>query len=184
VSVPAPQARLFAALDVPEPVREALAGWARDVVGEREGLRLLAPETFHVTLCFLGARPEAEAARIGELVAGCATPVGGLRLGKAVWFAPRRPRVLAAAVQDEQGSLAALQRRVSDALAAQAGFEPEPRAYNPHLTVARVRSGARVRPEEVEPPPPLPFDGAAVTLYRSYPGRGGARYEAVSRTAV
>jgi 2'-5' RNA ligase len=183
VSVPAPQARLFAALDLPEPVRDTLAGWARDVVGDREELRLLTPESLHVTLCFLGGRPEADVARIGELVAACAGPVGGLALGEALWFAPRRPRVLAAGVVDSDGSLAALQGRVADALAAGAGFEPEARPYRPHVTVARVRGGARVYPEALEPPP-LGFDGAAVTLYRSHPGRGGARYEPVSRTPV
>jgi 2'-5' RNA ligase len=184
VSAPAPQVRLFAALDLPGEVRDALAAWARDAVGDREELRLVAPESLHVTLCFLGGRPEADAARIGELVAGCAGPAGGLRLGEAVWFAPRRPRVLAAAVADADGSLAALQGRVSEALAAGAGFEPEARPYRPHVTVARVRGGARVRPEALEPPPPLAFDGAAVTLYRSHPGRTGARYEPVSRTPV
>jgi 2'-5' RNA ligase len=184
VSALAPQVRLFAALDLPPPARDALAAWAWDVAGDREDLRLVAPESLHVTLCFLGGRPEADAARIGVLVAGCAVPVGGLRLGEAVWFAPRRPRVLAAAVVDAEGSLAALQRRVADALAAGARFEPEGRAYSPHVTVARVRRGARVRPQALEPPPPLAFDGAAVTLYRSLPGPGGARYEPVSRTPV
>jgi 2'-5' RNA ligase len=184
VSAPAPPARLFAALDLPQPVRDALAAWAREVAGDRAELRLLAPEFLHVTLCFLGGRPEADVARIGELVAGCTRPAGGLRLGEAVWFAPRRPRVLAAAVLDAEGSLAALQRRVSDALATGAGFEPEGRPYSPHVTVARVRGGARVRAQALEPPPPLAFDGAAVTLYRSHPGRGGARYEPVSRTPV
>jgi 2'-5' RNA ligase len=184
VSAPAPQARLFAALDLPQPARDALAAWARDVVGDREDLRLVAPESLHVTLCFLGGRPEADAARIGELVAACAAPAAGLGLGEAVWFAPRRPRVLVVAVVDAEGSLAALQGRVSEVLAAGAGFEPEARAYSPHVTVARVRRGARVRPQALEPPPPLAFDGAAVTLYRSRPGPGGARYEPVSRTPV
>jgi 2'-5' RNA ligase len=184
VSAPAPQARLFAALDLPEPVRQALAGWALDTVGDHEELRLVAPESLHVTLCFLGGRPETDAPRIGALVAACAGPVRGLALVEALWLAPRRPRVLAAGVVDPEGALAALQGRASDALAAGAGFAPEARPYRPHVTVARVRGGARVRADALEPPPPLAFDGAAVTLYRSHPGRGGARYEPVSRTPV
>ena len=178
-----PRVRLFAALDVPEAVREELASWAARVGGPIERLRLLAPESLHVTLAFLGWRGEEEAGPIGALVADCARPVPALALGGAAWLPPRRARVLAAEVGDRDGALAALQASVSEALAEHAGYEPERRAYRPHVTVARARGELR-RPPDVEPPAPLEFDGAAVTLYRSRLGRGGARYEPVARTAL
>jgi 2'-5' RNA ligase len=184
VSEPGSRARLFAALDLPEAVRAELSRWARDEAGGMDGLRLLAPESFHVTLAFLGWRDVADAPRIGELVASCAGPVPGLSLGAAAWFAPRRPRVLAADVVDGEGALGALEQRVSAALAAGAAYEPEHRPYHPHVTIARVRGGARVRAVELAPPAPLEFEGAAVTLYRSHTGPGGARYQALSRTAI
>lgn len=181
---PGARVRLFAALDVPEEVRGALARWAREQAGGIAGLRLLAPETLHVTLCFLGWRETAAVEGIGELVAGCAAPVPGLALATPAWFAPRRPRVLVVEVADRTGALRSLQGRLSGALAAGAGYEPERRPFRPHVTVARVGARARVRPVQLAAPEPLRFDGAAVTLYRSRPGRGGARYEPLRRVAV
>lgn len=180
------KARLFAALELPGDVRAELGRWAGEVAAPLPGLRVLAPESLHVTLCFLGWREAADARRIGEAVAGCAAPVPGLALGAGAWFPPRQPRVLVVEVEDREGALAALQGRVEEALVAHAGHEPEQRAYRPHVTVARARKGARPpgRREPVPPPRPLQFDGAAVTLYRSHLGRGGARYESVSRTEV
>lgn len=183
MSQDADRVRLFAALDIPDDVRAELARWSRAEVSNVEGLRLLEPESFHVTLCFLGWREAAAAQRIAAVVARCAGPARGLALDGAEWFAPRRPRVLSAAVADSRGELHALHERLCGALAAEVGYEREYRSYNPHVTVARVRGDLR-RPPAVDPPAPLKFDGAAVTLYRSHLGRGGARYEAVARTAV
>ena len=179
---PGPKVRLFAALDLPDEARTELARWAGTARGV-PGVRLLPAESFHMTLCFLGWRDEGEADRIAELVAGCASPVPGLTLGRVAWLPPRRPRVLAAEVVDGEGALVALQERVSSVLAAEAGYEPEQRRYRPHVTVARLRGGPD-RPPALRAPAPVAFTGAAVTLYRSHLGRAGARYEAVSRTPV
>jgi 2'-5' RNA ligase len=173
--------RLFAALDVPEAVRAALARWSEGVSGV-EGVRRLAPETFHVTLCFLGWRPADEVERIGRLVTGCATPVPGLSLSDVAWLPPRRPRVLAADVGDADGRLGALQSQLAARLAEAAGYVPERRRYRPHVTVARARG--LDRPPRLDPPPEVEFAGAAVTLYRSHSGRGGARYEALARAEL
>ncbi len=54
----------------------------------------------------------------------------------------RRPRVLWAGVQETTGQLQALQERVERALNP-LGFPPEGRAFSPHLTLGRVREGAR-----------------------------------------
>ena len=179
-------ARLFAAVELPAGVRAALAGWGERAVGGRAALRAVPPENLHVTLCFLGARAEAEAEAIGELVRSCADGPVALALGPALWLAPRRPHVLTVAIEDPDGRLGALQAAVAAALVAGAGFAPEPRPFRPHVTVARVRGGARVRPGEVtlEDPPVLAFPAAAVTLFRSHLGRDGARYAAVARAPL
>ncbi|MDX6699654.1 MAG: 2,3-cyclic 3-phosphodiesterase [Solirubrobacteraceae bacterium] len=180
-----PRVRLFAALDVPRDVVSELTRWSRDVAGSVEGLRLLPPESFHVTLCFLGWREAGEAERIGRVVERCAARATGLALDGAAWFPPRRPRVLSAAIADTRGELGDLQARLSAALAEEAGYEPEHRVYNPHVTVARVRGDTRLRrAPELDPPAPLPFDGTAVTLYRSLRGGGAARYEPVTRVGL
>jgi 2'-5' RNA ligase len=176
-------ARLFVALELPEPVVEALLAWRAPLLRGRDELRALAPEALHVTLAFLGWKPEAAIAPLAELVEACATGVGGvagLALGEPLWLPRRRPRVLAVGVEDRHGALTALQERLVERLAADDWHEPELRPYLPHVTVARVRRGAAPRARELPPLTGLAFDGAAVVLYRSRLSQAGARYEPLS----
>ncbi len=181
------KARLFVALDIPEGVREALAAWQRRELAALPELRPVAPEALHVTLCFLGWRDLAEAGRIGELAVGAAEAVQNLALGEPTWLPRRVPRVLAIEVEDAGGRCANLQSAVSDALVAGGFYERETRPFLPHVTVGRVRGrrsprGVRHRPPG--PPPPLAFEGAAVTLYRSRPAAGGSTYEPLARAVL
>ena len=182
----ASKARLFVALDLPSGPRAALARWAARELSEQAALRLVAAEALHVTLCFLGWREEAEVAAVAELVRVCASPpvTAQLTIGAPAWLPPRRPRVLAVDLADPDGAVGDLQARVSAVLAAGAGYEPETRPFRPHVTVARVARGARLRTPIPSPPPPLRFAGEALTLYRSRLARSGARYESVVRQAL
>ena len=49
--------RLFVAVDLPDDVREGLAGWAADRGRDLPALRILPARSLHLTLCFLGWRP-------------------------------------------------------------------------------------------------------------------------------
>ena len=154
--------RLFVALDLPAAVRGALHEWASSLADP--SLRLIAPESLHVTLLFLGESEPVPLPEPGE------APV--LSLAR-----PRRtPRFLAVSLDDPSGRAAELHRAVVEA----AGREPEARPFWPHVTVARPRDRrGRPRRGALPPPPALEFSGAALTLYRSHLGRGPARYEAV-----
>jgi 2'-5' RNA ligase len=182
------RARLFVALDLPEPVVAALEEWRAPLLADERALRAVAPEALHATLCFLGVQPEAAIPPLGAVVEACAGRVGSasaLALGAPLWLPRRRPRVLAIALDDRHGELTALQEGLLGALVDGGWHEPEPRPYLPHVTVARVRGGdgqpARTLPDA---PPELVFDGAALTLYRSHLDPGGARYEALARAPL
>jgi 2'-5' RNA ligase len=193
-------ARLFVALELPSPVREALIAWRAREAAEIEALRPVAADALHVTLCFLGARDEAEIPAIAAATTACAAPVEELALGAALWLPPRAPRVLTLALEDPRGTHVALQSRLSAALAAGGWYVPDPRPYLPHVTVARVRGAGGPRgaqrgaqrsragglPPAVElaPPPPLRFGGEALVLHRSRLGPGGPRYEALARAEL
>jgi RNA 2',3'-cyclic 3'-phosphodiesterase len=178
-------ARLFVALELPSAVAEALVAWRAPLLREVDGLRAVAPEALHVTLCFLGQRPAAAIGPLAELVEGSAGPASGLALERAQWLPRRRPRVLAVALDDRHGELGALQQRLVERLAQAGWHEPEARPYLPHVTVARVRGDARVAVGDPLPAlSPLVFDGAAVTLYRSRPHPSGSRYEPLSCNAL
>ncbi|HEU4700934.1 MAG TPA: RNA 2',3'-cyclic phosphodiesterase [Conexibacter sp.] len=176
-------ARLFVALDLPLPVVDALVAWRTPLLRELDALRPVPRESLHVTLAFLGWKDEATVAPLAALVEGCAAEAGGvagLALGEPLWLPRRRPRVLAVALEDRHGQLAALQGSLVERLAGGGWYEPEARPYLPHVTTARVRRGATVSGGRLAAPPALAFDGAAVVLYRSHLSSAGARYEPLS----
>jgi 2'-5' RNA ligase len=142
--------------------------------------RPLDQASFHVTLAFLGHRPEADVAVVGEVLAAL-TPrePAPLALGDGLLLPPRRARVLTVALVDESGALAQVQRELSDGLVAGGVFTPEARPFRPHVTVARIRPGARA-PRAIDAElEPVAFRAGPVVLYRSRTGRGGATYEAL-----
>jgi RNA 2',3'-cyclic 3'-phosphodiesterase len=176
--------RLFVAVDLPDPTRRALAGWAAARADEIAGLRLVPERSLHVTLCFLGWRPASDAGHVGRVALAAAGPVGEVEPTAGAWLPERRPRVLAVDLDDSGGRLAALQARVSEALAAETGNQPEKRPFRAHVTVARVRRGERVRPVALPDPPAGRFAPSALTLYRSVLQRSGAEYEPLARVEL
>jgi 2'-5' RNA ligase len=177
-------ARLFAALDLPAPVRDALGAFGRAAADDDFALRAVRDDALHVTLAFLGHRSLDDIDPAREAVRAVAAPVPDLALGEVLWLSPRRPHVLTVEVVDPAGALVALQARVVEALAEAVGFEPERRRFRPHVTVARVRHGAAPRRRGLPEAPSASFAGEALTLYRSWLGRGPARYEPLERVAL
>ena len=176
--------RLFVALELPAAVREALVGWRTEALRGLDGLRPLAPEHLHVTLCFLGWQERASVDAISAACAAAAAAAknpGELEAGAAVWLPPRRPRVLAMDLTDAGGRVAALQAALSAELESGGWYESEKRPFRPHVTVARVGRGARPPRGRLPPVPPTRFSASALTLYRSRLSPAGARYEALGR---
>jgi 2'-5' RNA ligase len=175
--------RLFVALDLPAPARAALAAF-REAAADPEVWRPVPDEALHLTLVFLGHRPQSDVERIAAVLRAAPAHAPRLALGRALALPPKRPRVLTAEVDDPHGSLRALQAAVSQDLAARRLYTPEERPYRPHATVARLRVGGdRVKAGRAPLPDPqaLEFRGEALTLYRSQLRReGGARYEALA----
>jgi RNA 2',3'-cyclic 3'-phosphodiesterase len=176
--------RLFVALDLPAQARAALAAF-RDAAADPAVWRPLPDEALHLTLAFLGRRPEGDVASVERVLTAAAGPAPPLALGGPLLLPPRRPRVLCADVEDREGVLAALQARVSEGLASAGVYVPEKRPFRAHATVARLRPRARApREGPAEGPEPLAFRGEAVTLYASHLHPAGARYEALARVPL
>jgi 2'-5' RNA ligase len=170
-------------MDLPEPARVELAKWRAEAFAGREDVRLVAPEAVHVTLVFLGYKPEKEIPRIAELmrasVPGGEPPELAAMGVKPV--PPRRPRLFALDLDDDGGRAVAVQAVLSEAFAAEKLYVPEKRPFWPHLTLARVKRFAVAQPLEAPPPPSAAWRADAVTLYRSTLLRQGARYDALER---
>jgi RNA 2',3'-cyclic 3'-phosphodiesterase len=180
-------ARLFVALELPAEAREQVVEWQREALGaHRDALRLVAPAALHVTLAFLGHHPEAA---VDEIAAAALSRLDGpappsLEFAAVAPVPPRRPRLLALDLADPDGRAAAVQAAVEAPLVAGGWYEPEKRPFWPHLTVARVRSGARP-PRDLEADPPAgSFVADEVVLYRSKLGRGGAQYTPLARMTL
>ena len=181
----AERARLFVALELPRAVRTVLFAWARQQVGETPRVRVVDPESLHVTLCFLGSRPVADVDGIAAAcVAVSGRPAATLTLGEALWLPPRRPRVLTVELADERGRLSAVQSGLAHALQDGGFYEPEKRPFLAHVTVARIQREGRPRRSELPAPEPLRFTGSTVTVYQSLLGGGPARYQALTSVTL
>ncbi|HEY5943675.1 MAG TPA: RNA 2',3'-cyclic phosphodiesterase [Solirubrobacterales bacterium] len=178
-----PRVRLFVALDLPAELREGIAAWGREALGD-PALRPVVEESLHLTLAFLGSRPEGEIEAIAEIVREGVGPAPWVELLEPVQRPPRgRARVFALPVISPGSE--ALQAGVSGGLEEAGLYEPEKRPFWPHVTVARVRPEARGsrRPAVVSDPPGGLPEGLRearicrrMTLYRSELQSTGARY--------
>lgn len=186
-----PRARLFVALDLPDRVRAGIAEWGRGALADPE-LRPVKPESLHITLAFLGYRPEKEIPRLAEIVAASQAPVPSIELGDPLPRPERgRPRLFALPV--ESPGTIALQAALQEGLVEARLYEPEKRPFWPHVTVARVRREERgsQRPARVtrlpdELPKGLlqPFDGVRLTLYLSQIQPQGAQYTPLAQVEL
>ncbi len=145
-------------------------------------VRWVRPENCHLTLKFLGEVDEP----LIPSIESCLTPVVSsypsfeIELARAGVFPnPRFPRVLWLGLKGELSILGKLQRDMEDALAPM-GFEPEKRAFVPHITLGRVKGGRGGLPQisrflEVVPPS-LKTKVGEVHLYQSILKPSGAEY--------
>jgi 2'-5' RNA ligase len=177
------RARLFVALDLPATIREGIGAWGEEALGD-PALHPIPAENLHITLAFLGNRPEQDAERVAGVIEQCMAPAPLIELLDPVARPPRgRPRLFALPALSPGAEQ--LQAQLRQILISERLYEPENRPFWPHVTVARVRAeghGSR-RPLEVEKSPGKlpselsePFYGIRVVLYRSELQPSGARY--------
>lgn len=169
--------RVFVAIPVPEEIGAALERLQDDLtVG-----RAADPETFHITLAFLGEEPAERVEAAHVALSGLAAAPFTLRLDGLGSFGGREMQVLFAAVAPS-GPLDALHRKVGSLLHG-AGIMPDRRRFRPHVTLARFRSGEGGDPALARFLArhagfgSAPFAVREVVLYRSHLTKGRAVHE-------
>ena len=187
-----PRARLFVALELPARVRAAIVEWGREALSD-PALRPVGAESLHITLAFLGYRPEKEIGRLGELLAAFDVSAPRIELHDPEPRPNSGRARLYALPADSPGTVEA-QAALQEELVAAGLYEPEKRAFWPHVTVARVRPerrGSKKPMRVAEPPPGLPrdlceqaFDAVRLTLYRSELQPQGARYTPLAQVEL
>lgn len=177
--------RLFAALVPPEPVLTSLAN---AIAPLRElPYRWTAPEHWHVTLAFFGEVDDTTRLELERRLARAAArhqPVTLALTGGGAFGSAKNARVLWTGVRGDVQPLRDLARSAA-AGARRAGVELDETRYNPHLTLARLRTPTDVRPavEALAAYASPAWTATQVELVRSHlaQGAGGrARYESVA----
>lgn len=169
--------RLFVAIPVPPLQRAELARLQAGV----PGARWVEPESFHLTLRFIGHVDNAHATDIDDQLARVGALAFELAIKGVGYFVEGgKPTALYAAVETNP-ALEALQRKVESAVA-RAGVAPERKRFTPHVTLARfsgrqdaghhlaqfMASHSLFRPQ--------PFEVEHFSLYSSVTRPGGPIY--------
>ncbi|MFZ4690298.1 MAG: RNA 2',3'-cyclic phosphodiesterase [Polymorphobacter sp.] len=169
--------RLFVAIELPVPVRDALVA----MMGGIAGARWQKDEQLHLTLRFIGEVDRHRAADIAATLGGVNIQSFDLTLDGIGTF-DRRGRIDALwAGVTPKTEVAGLARRV-DAALARIGLPPETRAFQPHITIARF--GKLTGPIDDFPAAPVPalsFTVSGFALWKSQLGHDGADYQIVER---
>lgn len=186
--------RLFVALDLEPAIRERLALFRNRVKPLAPAVRWVGPETFHVTLQFLGEVQSATG--IQKALSEVRSPPVALNI-RGTGFFPnaRAPRVFWVGIESDE-RLQALADGIAGTLEP-LGFEREHGTYQAHLTLARAgsgrphsRPGDRVGPGlrelatklEAEPVPEFgTMTATEFFLYESKLSPSGAHYAKLSR---
>lgn len=166
--------RLFVGLEIPEHVRLRLAL----VKSPLPGARWIDEADLHLTLRFAGDISNRTADELASFLSAIEVDPFEVRITELGAFGGNDPRTIHAVVK---GGLALehLQKAVERA-ARSAGLPPDPRAFTPHITLARLRNtppetvarflGSRGRFE------PLTFEVDQFVLFSARPRQGGGPY--------
>jgi len=142
--------RLFVALDIEPGIRQKLSAFRDQVRAFAPAVRWVGPETFHVTLQFLGETQKLDEIKQAlQQVRGM--PIGLSFRGTGFFPTARSPRVFWVGIESDE-HLLELANSLGSALKP-LGFERDAGLYKPHLTLARAGSG-RPRPVRGEPSAP------------------------------
>lgn len=125
--------RLFAGLELPEPLRDELS----DLEAPLPGVRWVESDNLHITLRFVGDIDKRQARDFAELLEGIDCHAFELRLSGLGTLGGKEPRSIVAEVETCM-ELETLQRATERA-ARGAGLKAETRTFKPHVTLARMQ---------------------------------------------
>jgi 2'-5' RNA ligase len=182
--------RLFVGLDIPEPIRIAMARYVDEMRRIAPDVKWVRTDSYHVTLKFIGEWKRDVREVISALEKIKASPVDIAFRGSGFFPSERAPRVFWVGIEGDQ-NFAPLAHKVEEACST-ISIPTEDREFSPHLTLARSGSGSpRPKPDEQHTPgmkrfaeriagmSPPDFGTMHATeffLYESKLSPGGAQY--------
>jgi RNA 2',3'-cyclic 3'-phosphodiesterase len=131
---------LFVGIELPEAVRERLAGLGGGV----PGARWTSSDNMHLTLRFIGEVEYGQAEDIDAALMRLRSPCFDITLDGVGFFGkPSAARILWAGVRKCE-KLARLQAKIETTLQ-MSGLPPEERKFSPHITLARLNGAPFLR---------------------------------------
>jgi 2'-5' RNA ligase len=136
--------RAFIAIEPPPPVIRTLTDWQKHLGAQLPfaGIRWTRMEQVHLTLKFLGGTPTCRFDELKEAVKAVASGSNPFRLQLSrlgCFPDSRHPRVLWAVLEGDLATLESVQTRVN-AVSNDFSERLAERAFQPHLTLARVKT--------------------------------------------
>lgn len=128
-------------LDQNQELKQLLGKLKRTMRDRGQDVRWTPPDLWHITLQFVGELSEERSAGLKNILETWAPDVSGLRLrlqGLGAFPSPVEARVLWVGVKEDQ-ELLALQNQLAERIE-DAGFAPDEKEFQPHLTLARFRN--------------------------------------------
>ncbi|MDQ3005806.1 MAG: RNA 2',3'-cyclic phosphodiesterase [Chloroflexota bacterium] len=133
--------RAFIAVDLPLEIRQDIQFATSNLRRDTGSLiRWVAVENMHLTLKFLGDIPSANVEALTQMIHAQADSFNCFDIhltGIGSFPSPKRPRVIYIGIQ-APAALVAFQHQLESATG-ELGYNPEERAFAPHLTIGRVR---------------------------------------------
>ena len=133
--------RLFVALDIDDTVRERIGAFAEEIRPLAPNARWVKAESLHVTLKFIGERPNSTVQDIQDALESIRAYALRITFRGAGFFPnPRAARVFWIGIEGEN-DLQQLAKEVDIKLSG-IGIAKEHRPFSPHLTLARATGGS------------------------------------------
>ena len=133
--------RTFVAATVPDDVKDALFRAVRTLKNAAPRIRWTRPDSWHVTMKFLGDVPEPDLQPLFDAVAavaGEAEPFVADVTGLGAFPHWRQPRTVWAGMGEGGDELTALGRSVQ-AVCGELGYPPDSKPFTPHITLGRIQ---------------------------------------------
>ncbi len=182
--------RVFIAIELPDNIKTALAALQTELRQVRAAVSWTRLESLHLTLKFLGA---VEAQQLPAITQACVDAKHGVQpfavsIKNTGGFPNlQQPRVLWVGLAAGIAELRAIHRRLDHHLHT-LGFEKEARAFNPHLTLGRVKSLENIPAVAARllayPLPELSFQVHELVVMQSQLHQAGAIYTPLARCSL
>jgi len=175
--------RAFLAIELPDSLRPGLAQVQEELKRSRADVRWVPVNNIHLTLKFFGNVPDGGIEALAQAAREAAVETAPLQLqatSAGAFPSPQAPRVVWLGLGGDVVPLTQLFYRLEKAFAT-LGYLPEGRAFNPHLTIGRVKSPANrdKLARLLEKMPPVdwpPFEVKDLILFQSVLSPQGSKY--------